>query len=245
LHGLALRGFSESYTYFAWRNTRHEIQEYLTELTKGPGAEYLRPNLWPNTPDILTEYLQAGGRPAAIIRLVLAATLSASYGIYGPTFELLDTRVRPGSEEYLDNEKYQLREWELDSPWSLREIITRVNAIRHEEVALQSNDSLVFHHTTNDRLICYSKSAPESDDLILVVVNLDPHHTQSGVISLDEDALGMRFESQYLAADLLAGGSYVWEGRENYVELDPHVSPAHIFGLRRQRRTERDFDYFF
>ncbi|MGE0600267.1 MAG: alpha-1,4-glucan--maltose-1-phosphate maltosyltransferase [Dehalococcoidia bacterium] len=246
LHGLALRGFNQSYTYFAWRNTRDEIRDYLTELTRGSGSEYLRPNLWPNTPDILTEYLQAGARPAAIIRFILAATLSASYGIYGPTFELCQSEaVRPGSEEYRDSEKYEICNWDVDSPWSLREIIKRVNAIRHREPALQRNDSLVFHATSNDRMICYSKSVPGSNDLILVVVNLDPHHRQAGTITLDDAALGLQFEGQYLATDLLAGGSYVWEGRENYVELDPHISPAHVFGLRRHRRTERDFDYFF
>ncbi len=246
LHGLALRGFNQSYTYFAWRNTRDELREYLTELATGPGSEYLRPNLWPNTPDILTEYLQAGARPAAIIRFILAATLSASYGIYGPAFELCQAEaVRPGSEEYRDSEKYEVRHWDVDSPWSLREIIKRVNAIRHREPALQRNDSLVFHTTSNDRMICYSKSVPGSNELILVVVNLDPHHRQVGTVTLDDAALGLQFDGQYLATDLLAGGSYVWEGRENYVELDPHISPAHVFGLRRQRRTERDFDYFF
>jgi len=246
VHGLAQRGFSQSYTYFAWRNTRYELESYVTELVHGPGAEYLRPNFWPNTPDILTEYLQAGGRPAAIIRLILAATLSASYGIYGPPFELGEAvAVRPGSEEYQDSEKYQLRSWDIDGPWSLRSIITRVNSIRHEQQALQYNDTLTFHHTNNERLICYSKRTPGSDDLVVVVVNLDPHHKQVGTITLDEEALQMRFEGQYLAADLLAGGSYVWEGRENYVELDPSVTPAHILEIRRQRRTERDFDYFF
>ena len=246
LHGLALRGFSQSYTYFSWRNTRDEIEEYLTELAHGPGSEYLRPNLWTNTPDILTEFLQAGARPAAIIRFVLAATLSASYGIYGPTFELCDAEaVRPGSEEYRDSEKYQIRSWDIDSPWSLRDIIKRVNIIRKREAALHRNDTLAFHWTSNDRLICYSKTAPDGDDLVLVVVNLDPHHTQAGTIRIDEATLGIEFGGQYLAEDLLGGGNFVWEGHENYVELDPHVSPAHIFAVRRKRRTEQDFDYFF
>ena len=246
VHGLARRGFSQSYTYFAWRNTRDELESYLTELADGPGREYLRPNLWPNTPDILTEYLQAGGRPAAIVRLVLAATLSASYGIYGPTFELCQFEaVRPGSEEYLDSEKYQLRTWDTDASWNLSPIIKRVNEVRRDHPALHRNDTLVFHPTTNDRLICYSKSLPEGDDLVVVVANLDPHHRQAGVIHLDEERLGMHFEGQYLAADLLGGGNYVWEGAHNYVELDPGGTPAHIMSVHRQRRTERDFDYFF
>ncbi|MEP7216831.1 MAG: alpha-1,4-glucan--maltose-1-phosphate maltosyltransferase [Anaerolineaceae bacterium] len=246
LHGLAQRGFSQSYTYFAWRNTHDEIVTYLTELIHGPGREYLRPNLWPNTPDILPEYLQAGGRPAAIVRLVLAATLSASYGIYGPPFEVGEaTALRPGSEEYRDSEKYQMRSWNTSSPWSLGSVITRVNTIRRESAALHQNETLLFHPTTNEWLLCYSKHTPGGDDLIVVVVNLDPHHIQAGVLKLDEEALSVSFSGQYLAADLLAGGSYVWQGRENYVELDPAVTPAHIFELRRQRRTERDFDYFF
>ena len=246
VHGLARRGFNQSYTYFAWRNTRHELETYLTDLTRGSGVNYLRPNLWPNTPDILTDYLQAGGRPAAIVRLVLAATLSASYGIYGPPFELCEAEpLRPGSEEYKDSEKYQIRTWDIDSPWSLRDLIARINAIRRAQPALQRNDTLTFHPTTNDRMLCYSKHCPGTDDLVVVVANLDPHGIQSGVVRLDEGSLELSLDGQYLAVDLLAGGSFVWEGRENYVRLDPTVTPAHIFSLKRKRRSERDFEYFF
>lgn len=246
IHGLARRGFNQSYTYFTWRNTRHELETYLTDLTQGPGREYLRPNLWPNTPDILPEYLQAGGRPAAVIRLVLAATLSASYGIYGPAFELCaNEAIRPDSEEYRDSEKYQLRSWDIDSAWSLRDLIMRVNAIRRDQPALQQNDTLAFHPTTNDRLICYTKYSGESDELVVVVVNLDPQHKQAGTVIIDESKVAREMTGQYLASDLLGGGSYLWEGRENFVELDPFVTPAHIFSVRRKLRSERDFDYFF
>jgi starch synthase (maltosyl-transferring) len=245
MHRLAKLGYTQSYTYFAWRNTKRELTEYFTELTKGPGREYFRPNVWPNTPDILTEYLQFGGRAAFMSRLVLAATLSASYGIYGPAFEHMEHLPRdPGSEEYLDSEKYQLRSWDLDRADSLAEFIVRVNRARRDNPALQEDWSLQFFPVDNDSLICYAKSAEDLENVILTVVNLDPYHTQSGWVELDLAALGLEPELPYQMHELLTGAHYLWSGPRNFVRLDPQRAPAHIFRLRRRVRTERDFDYF-
>src|SRR5688572_7899209 len=171
MHRLAKLGYTQSYTYFAWRNTKHELIEYFTELAHGPGREYFRPNVWPNTPDILTEYLQHGGRPAFTARLLLAATLAASYGIYGPAFELIERVPRdPGSEEYLDSEKYEIRAWDLERPESLRYLIARVNAIRRENPALQDDATLEFVTADNDELIAYVKATADLSNMLLVVV---------------------------------------------------------------------------
>jgi starch synthase (maltosyl-transferring) len=242
---LAKLGYSQSYTYFAWRNSKAELTEYLTELTQTDLREYFRPYFWPNTPDILTEYLQLGGRPAFLARLVLAATLGASYGIYGPAFEHFEGRPRePGSEEYLDSEKYEIRHWDLDRPDSLKEIIARVNRIRRENPALHRNESLRFHPIDNDQLIAYSKVSPDRSNAMLVVVNLDPHHTQSGWLDLPLTELGIDPEQPYQAHDLLGDARFLWYGARNYIELNPAIAPAHIFQLRRRVRTERDFEYF-
>ncbi|MPZ42721.1 MAG: DUF3416 domain-containing protein [Betaproteobacteria bacterium] len=243
MHRLAKLGFSQSYTYFAWRNTRHELTEYFTELAHGPGREYFRPNVWPNTPDILTEYLQFGGRAAFVTRAVLAATLAASYGIYGPAFELMEHAPRePGSEEYLDSEKYQIRQWDLGREDSLAELIGRLNRARRDNPALQSDWSLAFHGIDNDAMICYSKS--DGDNVVLAIVNLDPYHVQSGWTELDLDALGLDSSAPYQMHELISGARYLWQGARNFVSLDPGRVPAHVFRLRRRVRTERDFDYF-
>ena len=245
MHRLAKLGFTHSYTYFTWRNTKDELTAYFIELTRSEGREYFRPHVWPNTPDILSEYLQFGGRPAFMVRLVLAATLAANYGIYGPAYELAENRPRdPGSEEYRDSEKYQLRRWDLDRADSLRDFIARVNRIRRENPALQYDWNLEFHDVDNDKLICYSKSSEDRNDVVLVVVNLDPHHRQSGWIQLPCDALGIHGDQPYQMHDLLTGARFLWNGPRNYVELDPQVAPAHVFRLRRRVRTEQDFDYY-
>jgi len=245
MYHLAKLGFTQSYTYFAWRNTKPELTQYLTELTTTDVWEFFRPNFWPNTPDILTEYLQLGGRPAFMARLVLAATLSASYGMYGPAFELCENRPREqGSEEYLDSEKYEIRQWDLTNPASLQEFIARVNRIRHENPALQRNHTLRFHNVDNEQLICYSKAAQDEANVILVVVNLDPHHTHGGWLTLSLDELGLDSQQPYQVHDLLSDGRYLWHGARNYVELNPRAVPAHIFRLRRRVRSERDFDYY-
>jgi len=245
MYRLAKVGFSQSYTYFAWRNTRSELSQYFNELRSAPIREFLRPNLWPNTPDILTEYLQTGGRPAFAARFVLASTLGASYGIYGPAFELCENRAKePGSEEYLDSEKYQLRSWQRDRPDSLRELITLVNAVRRQNPALQSDDGLMFHSTENDQIIAYTKSTDDLADVVLTVVNVDPHHTQTGMVTLPLEALGIDRDRSYQAHELLSGARYIWNGPRNYIELNPHSTPAQIFRFRRRIRSERDFEYF-
>ncbi|MEX2560838.1 MAG: hypothetical protein WD403_13030, partial [Pirellulales bacterium] len=215
----------------------------FSELTRTQVREVFRPNVWPNTPDILPEPLQTGGRPAFMARLVLAATLSANYGIYGPAFELCEGRARaPGSEEYLHSEKYELRHWDLARPDSLAEFIGRVNRIRRENPALQSDDSLEFHQTTNEQLIAYNKQ--EGSNVILVVVNLDPHHTHSGWVDIDLAQLGVEPGRPFQVHDLLGDARYLWQGPRNYVELDPRTAPAHVFRVRRWIRTEREFEYF-
>ena len=245
MHRLAKLGFTQSYTYFAWRNSKHELTEYFTELTQGPGREYFRPNAWPNTPDILTEYLQFGGRPAFVVRLVLAATLAASYGIYGPAYELLEATPRePGTEDYLDSEKYQIREWNRDAEQSLSDLIARVNRARRDNPALQSDASLRFFDVDNDSLMCYAKSDAAQENLVVTVVNLDPHHVQSGWVELDLAALGIDAKTPYQMHDLLSGARFLWSGARNFVQLDPQRAPAHVFALRRKVRTERNFDYF-
>ncbi len=245
MYRLAKLGFTQSYTYFAWRNSRWELEQYLTELTQGPPREFFRPNFWPNTPDILTETLQTGGRPAFLARLVLAATLSSSYGIYGPAYELLESRPRePGSEEYLDSEKYQLRDWDLDRPDSLHDFIVRLNQIRRENPAFRRNDSLRFHETRNDHLIAYSKGAGAGQDTMLVVVNLDPHHTHSGEVEIPLHDWGIADDESFQVHDLLGEARYVWRGWRHFVELNPYAVPAHIFRLERRVRSERDFEYY-
>lgn len=236
MYWLAKGGFSQSYTYFAWRNTSDELAEYFSEITKPPVSDFMRPNAWPNTPDILTEYLQYGGRPAFIVRLILAATLSSNYGIYGPAFERMVNAPRePGSEEYLDSEKYEVKNWGTAED-HLSELIAVINRIRRENVALQQNLTLKFHPTDNDQILCYSKAA--GDNIIVTVVNLDPQNTQAGWVTVD-------FHPQpFQAHDLLSGARHTWHDGRNYVQLDPHVMPAHIFRIRRKVRTERDFEYY-
>jgi len=243
MYHLAKLGFTQSYTYFTWRNTKHELTEYLTELTQTEVREYFRPNFFVNTPDILHAYLQTGGRPAFIVRLVLAGTLASNYGIYGPPFELLQNTPRePGSEEYLDSEKYEVRHWDIDAPDSLRHVIARLNQVRRSHSALQTNEGLRFHNTDNDALIAYSKSGGGGSP-VLTVVNLDPHHVQSGWVEVPADALGLGNEP-YQVHDLLGDERYTWEPGWNYVRLDPAVLPAHVFEICRRVRSERDFEYY-
>ena len=239
---LAKAGFSQSYTYFAWRNTKYELTEYFNAITKPPVSDFLRPNAWPNTPDILTEYLQYGGRPAFVIRLMLAATLSASYGMYGPAFERFVHEARePGSEEYRDSEKYERKQWGRSDD-DLTDMIAVVNRIRRENPALQQNVTLKFHNTSNDEVLCYSKSA--GDNIVLCVVNVDPHNAQSAWVELDLSALDLDGNRPFQVHELLSNARFTWHGPRNYVQLNPHVVPAHIFRIRRKVRTERDFEYF-
>lgn len=234
MHQLAKIGFSQSYTYFTWRTDKRELEAYATELTTAPVKDFFRANFWPNTPDILPYTLQSGARAAFVARVILAATLSASYGIYGPAYENLDHEpLRPGGEEYRDSEKFEVRAWP-EGP--LRPLLTLLNQLRRQHRALQRNASLRFHATTNEQLICYSKEA--SGERVVVVVNLDPYHVQSGEIDLGEALV------QHQAHDLLSGARYLWNGARHFIQLDPQAMPAHIFVLRHHLRTERDFDYF-
>ena len=245
MYRLAKLGFSQSYTYFTWRNTKQELTEYFSALMKTEVREYFRPNLWPNTPDILPEFLQIGGRPAFMVRLILAATLGASYGIYGPAFELCENApFRPGSEEYLNSEKYELKHRDPYSAGSLKDFIARINRIRRENSELQSNRNLHFHTTDNPALICYSKATDDLSDVIVVIVNLDCVHTQTGWVRLDLGSIGLDADHAFQAHDLLGDGRFLWQGSHNYVELTPESLPAHILRVRRRIRTERDFDYY-
>jgi starch synthase (maltosyl-transferring) len=245
MNRLAKAGFSQSYTYFTWRNTKQELTDYFSELTQTEVREYLRPNLWPNTPDILPEFLQIGGRPAFMVRLILAATLAASYGIYGPAFELCENApLEPGSEEYLDSEKYELKSRDLHNAASLKDFVARVNRIRKGSQALRSNRNLRFHAVDNPNIICYSKATDDLSEVIVVIVNLDCFHMQSGWVALDLASLGLDADHAFQAHDLLGEGQYLWHGSRNYIELTPESLPAHILRVRRWVKTERDFDYY-
>jgi starch synthase (maltosyl-transferring) len=241
MHRLAKAGFNQSYTYFAWRSTKWELTQYMSDLEEV--AEFFRPAFWPNTPDILTEELQTGGRAAFISRYVLAATLSPACGIYGPAYELMEHRpIREGSEEYLNSEKYQIRDWDLDRRDSLASVIRRVNRARRNHRALQRRQGLTFHSTDNEMMLCYSRRA--DDDVVVIVVNLDPHHPQSGWVDLDLTAVGIDVEQRYSVHDLLTERVYQWDGRRNFVQLDPEGIPAHMFTIKGKARTEEGFDYF-
>ena len=242
MYALAKLGFSQSYTYFTWRNSKYELSTYLTELTKTEVAEFFRPSFWPNTPDILPEHLQYGGRAAFMARVVLAATLSSNYGVYGPAFELMDHVARPGAEEYIDNEKYEIKYWDVERPDSLRPLLARLNYVRRNNPCLRDNTSLEFHATDNEQLLCYSKR--QDDNVIVAVVNLDMHHRQSGWLHLDLDKLGIPPHATYQMHDQLSDARYLWNGPRNYVELDPGEMPAHLFVVRFKVRSEADFDYF-
>ena len=243
---LAKLGFTQSYTYFAWRNSKWELEEYLTALTTTELKEYFRPNFWPNTPDILNDYLQIGGPAAFKIRLVLAATLSSNYGIYGPPFELCDgTPVKIGSEEYMNSEKYEIRNWSLDEPHSLKHFIAQVNKIRRENVVLQSHGNLRFYPTDNESIICYGKHSDDFAEVIIVTVSLDPKWTHSGWLELPIDEFDLPEGKPFQVHDLMDDARYLWNGARNFVQLDPNTLPAHIFRLRRYQRSEQDFDYYF
>jgi starch synthase (maltosyl-transferring) len=234
MHRLAKLGFDQSYTYFTWRDSKWELLEYFTELSLGPGSSYFRPNVWPNTPDILAHSLQSGGRPSFVTRLVLAAGLAASYGIYGPAFELLqDEPAVPGGEEYRSSEKYEVQHHDLADPRSIAPVVAAVNAARHAHPALQQDRHLRFHPVDNDQLICWSKRDDAGNDVVVGVVNLDSRWKQSGLVSLDLGELGIPGSEPFVVHDLLGAGAYQWKGAVNYVELDPARTVAHLFEVIR------------
>ncbi len=232
MKALAKAGFNQSYTYFTWRNSKRELIEYFMELTQTEMSEYFRPNLWPNTPDILPFVLQEGGRPAFMIRVALAATLSPLYGIYSG-YELCENEALPGREEYLDSEKYQYKERDWNAPGNIKDWIARLNKIRKENRALQLYTNLRFHDAENDAILFYSKMTAARDNIILVVVNLDPHRKQNSFVDVPIESFGQMESDVYQVQDLLSGATYTWHGRRNYVELDPDIQPAHIFLVRR------------
>jgi starch synthase (maltosyl-transferring) len=232
MKALAKSGFTQSYTYFTWRDSKQELIEYFTELTQTDMREYFRGNLWPNTPDILPFGLQEGGRPAFMIRAVLAATLSSLYGIYSG-FELCENQALPGREEYADSEKYQWKERDWNAPGNIKDWIARLNKIRKENRALQFYDNLRFYQADNDAILFYAKMTAARDNIILVVVNLDPHRKQSSYIDVPIDQFGSIDDDVYQVHDLISDARYMWHGRRNYVELDPEIQPAHIFRVRR------------
>lgn len=259
MYSLAKGGFTQSYTYFTWRTEKSELEAYFEEISKPPVADFFTPNIWPNTPDILHASLQNGGRPAFMQRVILATTLAASYGIYGPAYELGENvPAKPGSEEYLNSEKYQIRNWDRHAPHSIAPLIARLNRIRRTNPALQSDLSLHFHHVDNSQILCYSKTAPAvpaapadeapldvskadrltltqpaQPNVILVAVNLDPHNEQAGWIDLDLKQLGIHHDEYFDVEDLLTGNHYQWHDRSNYVALRPNVMPAHVFRVTR------------
>ncbi len=231
MKALAKAGFTQGYTYFTWRTEKAELEEYFTELTQTEMSEYFRGNLFANTPDILPLHLQTGGRAMFQIRAVLAATLSSAYGIYSG-FELCEAAALPEREEYLDSEKYQLKERDWDAPGNIKELVTKLNRIRREQRALHFYENLRFHPSENSSLLFYSKMTPARDSIILVVVNLDPLNTQSGFVEAPIAEFGENAAGSYEVHDLLSDARYVWHGARNYVALHPGVQPAHIFRVR-------------
>ncbi len=232
MHRLAKVGFDQSYTYFTWRYDRFELTSYFEELAHGPGRAYFRPNVWPNTPDILARSLQHGGRASFVARLVLAAGLSANYGVYGPVFELLwDTPVAPDSEEYLHSEKYEVRHHDLDDAGSLAGLMSRINAVRKAHPALQRDDRLAFVPVDNDRIIAWTKTDEAGTDLVVGVVSLDSDWVQSGFVHLDLGAFGIEQGTRFSVRDALTDKTYIWQAGRNFVRLDPAGVPAHLLVL--------------
>lgn len=244
MYRLAKLGFSQSYTYFTWRNTKWEFTEYMRELVRTDVREYMRPNFWTNTPDILPEHLQYGGRPAYMMRLVLASTLASNYGIYGPAFELFVQDAIEGKEEYLYSEKYEIKHWDWEKEGNLKDFVARINKIRKENPALHDTWNVTFYETDNDYLMCYGKTSEDLSNIIIVAVNLDPYHTQGGWVHIPISELGVDPHQPYLVHDLLSNDKYIWHGAKNYVQIDPKIVPAHIFRVRMRMKREHDFDYF-
>jgi len=232
---LAKVGFQQSYSYFTWRQTKAELIEYVTELTQTELRNYFRANFWPNTPDILPVYLQQTGHEHSAVRFVLAATLSSNYGMYGPVYEMLENTPVPGKEEYHNSEKYEARHWDWKSPNRFRDLIKLINRIRKENSAFHSTFNITFCETDNDSLIAYFKQAPDASNAMLCVVNLDSGHKQSGWVKLPLNLLNVQEGRTIGMHDVIDGKTYQWNKQWNYVELDPRITPAHLFriGLNR------------
>jgi starch synthase (maltosyl-transferring) len=242
---LAKVGFTQSYSYFTWRSSKEELTTYLMELTRADVKEYMRPNFWPNTPDILTEFLQFGGRSAFMIRVVLAATLSSNYGIYGPPYELCVGHGEPNSEEYADGEKYEIRHWDRNAPGNIKWLITALNRARRECEALQETRNVEFLESDNVNVLYFAKLSRDPKETILVAVNLDPFQVQSSKLKIPLHLLGIDTSRSFLVHDLLSDEKHIWQGEWNSVTLDPETLPARIFRIRGWLRRESDFDYYF
>jgi starch synthase (maltosyl-transferring) len=230
MRALAKVGFTQSYTYFTWRNYKHELIDYFTELTQGPMQQYFRGNLFTNTPDILPAILQEGGRPVFKMRVTLAATLSSVYGIYSG-FELCENKALPGREEYLDSEKYQYKVWDWNRPRNIKRYVATLNQIRQENPALREYNNLEFYHAENDNIIAYGKHTPNKDNIIIVIVNLDPGRAHDSFVYIPIATFGIQHSERYQVLDLITGARFQWQGERNYVRLDPHVEVAHILRL--------------
>jgi starch synthase (maltosyl-transferring) len=234
MYRLAKLGYTQSYTYFTWRNSPGELREYLRELAHTEVKEFFRPNFWPNTPDILHEDLQNGLPAAFIARIALAATLSSNYGIYGPAFELMEHTPRSaGSEEYANSEKYEVKHWNLKAPHSLAPFIRKLNHIRRSNPALQRTENIRFHDVTNGEILCFSKSSPDNRNVILVCVNMDFRNPQAGTVEFSPMAVGIPEEPPFRVHDLITDARYQWTQYWNYIRLDPAEHPVHIFRLER------------
>ncbi len=244
MYRLAKLGFSQSYTYFTWRNTKAELIEYFEELSHSEISEFFRPNLWPTTPDILPQYLQFGDERAFAVRLVLAATLSSSYGIYGPSFELAVNEAPAGREEFLNSEKYEIKHWDWTKGEKLRKMITVLNSIRQNNPALQDFRNVKFYQVENDYLLFYIKTTDDLTNVVAVIVNLDPFTPQTGKVHFPVQALGINSEEPYLLQDLLGEERFLWSGAQNFITVDPSRTPAFVFRLHKQFNRENSFDYY-
>jgi starch synthase (maltosyl-transferring) len=228
---LARAGFNQSYTYFTWRNTKKELETYMKELTQTKLRDFFRPNFWPNTPDILAPEMTQGGENNMIIRLILAATLSSNYGLYGPVYELGLREPAPGKEEYTDSEKYEIRQWDWNAETRIKNVITLVNNIRRHNAALQDTYNIALAESTNENMLCYVKTSQQDNNRLIIAVNLDPQHVQSATVSVPLKTLGIQEDEEYTVFDLLSRETYTWKGADNYVQLDPHAMPAHILRI--------------
>jgi starch synthase (maltosyl-transferring) len=240
---LAKVGFTQSYTYFTWRNFKYELTEYLTELTQSEMKEYFRGNFFANTPDILPQILQEGGRPAFKMRFVLAATLSSVYGIYSG-FELCENEAVEGKEEYFNSEKYEYKVWDWDRPGNIKYLVTRVNQIRRDNPALHLYDNLRFYQADNDNILFYGKSTPDKKNVILMAVNLDPYQAHEGNIHVPISEFGIEPHETYQLHDLITDERIFCQGEIVHIRIDPDVEPAHIYQLTKWLRKEQDFDYY-
>jgi starch synthase (maltosyl-transferring) len=230
---LAKVGYEQSYTYFTWRNTKQELTDYLRELADGPSREYFRPNFFTNTPDILPEILQRGGRPAFQMRFVLAATMSPSYGIYNG-FELCENRAIPGTEEYQDSEKYQFKVWDWDRPGNIKDLITRVNRIRRENPALQRLSGIRFLPSDDPNVLVYLKATEDKSNVVAIAVNLDPFNVHESAVELPLNEFGFPEDQELQMPELLTGSTVTWRGRHQRVRIDPQQMPAQIYLIARK-----------